>query len=149
MSDLRAYLARVFGVDTPTSKKATTPAASQNFECRFPLSDDSSDKLTLPDGRELGYAQYGSLTGKSIFYLHGLPGSRIEAARLHGLGQELGARIIATDRPGYGWSSPHPGRTLLGFPKDLDRLAAHLGINSYSVLVCNHPPLEAILKTDF
>lgn len=137
ISDLKSYLARTLGLDTSPTKIANTKTLYPTSECKFPLGDETSDKLTLPDGRKLGYAQYGSPTGKPIFYQHGLPGSRIEAARLHGLGQELGARIIATDRPGYGWSSPHLGRTLLGFPKDLERLADHLGINEYSVLVRN------------
>ncbi|CRK29922.1 hypothetical protein BN1708_005061 [Verticillium longisporum] len=32
---------------------------------------DTSDTLTLPDGRQLGFAQYGLLTGKPVFYCHG------------------------------------------------------------------------------
>ncbi|CAO2656608.1 Nn.00g054110.m01.CDS01 [Neocucurbitaria sp. VM-36] len=103
-------------------------------KCRFRLDNDSSDTITLPDGRKLGYAQYGSLTGKAILYLHGLPGSRIEAATYHDMGLKLGARIIATDRPGIGWSSPHPGRKLLDFPKDLECLAKHLELDDYSVM---------------
>lgn len=102
---------------------------------RYRLDDNSSDTLTLPDGRKLGYAQYGSLTGRPILYQHGLPGSRLEAAGYDELGLKLGARIIAADRPGYGWSSPHPGRTLLDFPKDLEHLAKHLELDDYSVLV--------------
>lgn len=134
ISDLKSSLARAFGYSTPPTQNITYPTT----DCKFPLGNETSAKFTLPDGRELGYAQYGAPAGKPIFYQHGLPGSRIEAARLHGLGQELGARIIATDRPGYGWSSPQPGRTLLGFPRDVDQLATHLGIKSYSLLVWNH-----------
>lgn len=91
--------------------------------------------MTLPDGRKLGYAQYGSPTGKAILFLHGMPGSRLECAYFHDLGKELGARIIGVDRPGMGWSTPQPGRKLLDFPKDVERLTEHLGIESYSVMV--------------
>ncbi|OJD20314.1 hypothetical protein ACJ73_08353 [Blastomyces percursus] len=60
--------------------------------------------------------------------------SRIEAAGFDELGQKYGARIIAADRPGYGWNSPHPDRTLLDHPKDLECLAKHLGLDEYCVL---------------
>ncbi|KAL5340158.1 alpha/beta-hydrolase [Aspergillus crustosus] len=101
---------------------------------RFRTDNDSSDTMILPGGRTLGYAQYGLLTGKAVFYLHGLPGSHLEAAGFDTLGLEIGARVIAVDRPGIGWSSPHPGRSLLDHAKDLDQLATHLQLDGYSVL---------------
>jgi hypothetical protein len=104
--------------------------------CRYLLDDSTSATLTLPDGRKLGYAQYGSPTGKAILYNHGFPGSRIEASQHHELCTELDLRIIAIDRPGHGWSSPHPGAKLLDWPKDLECLAEHLELESYAVMVC-------------
>jgi len=98
------------------------------------LDHDNSDTLLLPDGRKLGYAQYGSQTGRAVFFVHGHPGSRIEGAHLHHIGLKLGARIIAPDRPGIGLSSPQPGRTLLDHPKDLEHLADHLKLERYGVL---------------
>jgi hypothetical protein len=137
ISDLRAYFLRVFTSFTTTDNLVSPLAApiSEPPTSRFRLDNDSSDTLTLLDGRKLGYAQYGSQTGRAILYLHGLPGSRIEAAAFNELGLKLGARIIATDRPGIGWSSPHPGRTLLDYPKDLEYLAKHLELDEYCVLV--------------
>ena len=102
---------------------------------RYPLGDKYSYTFTLPDGRKLGYAQYGSLTGKPIFFFHGLPASRIEGAYFHELGLKYGARIISTDRPGLGLSSPQPGRKLLDFPKDIENLAKHLEVNEYAIMV--------------
>jgi hypothetical protein len=139
LSDLRAYLLRVSIRSTTTNNPASPPVAlpsePEPRKCRFRLDNDSSDTLTLPDGRKLGYAQYGSLTGQPIFYLHGLPGSRIEAAFSHDMGLKLGARIISMDRPGIGWSSPQPERTLLDHPKDLEHVAKHLQLDYYSILV--------------
>jgi hypothetical protein len=137
ISDLRAYLLRVYASFTTTNPPVSPPAAptGEPPKCRYRLDNDTSDTLTLPDGRKLGYAQYGSPTGRPILYLHGLPGSRIEAACFDELGLKLGARIIAADRPGIGWSSPHPGRTLLDYPKDSEHLAGHLELDEYSVLV--------------
>lgn len=135
--ELRAFLRRILGpfMSNTQSHPEDTTNEDKAPKCRFPLDDDSSDVLTLPDGRKLGYAQYGLLTGKPIFYLHGLPGARTEAACFEDLAQELGARIIAADRPGMGWSSPHAGRSLLDHPKDLEELAKHLKLEKYGVLV--------------
>lgn len=58
---------------------AETEQPREPAQCRFRLDLDSSATLTLEDGRKLGYAQYGSLSGKTVFYLHGLPGSRLES----------------------------------------------------------------------
>jgi pimeloyl-ACP methyl ester carboxylesterase len=107
-----------------------------NQPCRFRLDNDTSATMTLPDGRKLGYAEYGLPAGKPILYHHGFPGSRLEAAQHHNLCKELGLRMISIDRPGYGWSSPHPGSKLLDWPKDIERLTQHLGLESYAVMVC-------------
>jgi pimeloyl-ACP methyl ester carboxylesterase len=112
----------------PTSP-ATLPSTFPNYQ-----NDDTSSLLDLPDGRKLSYAQYGSPTGHAILYQHGLPGSRIEAAGYHTLATELGARVIAIDRPGMGQSTPHSNRTLQDWPKDLTHLISHLGLETYSIL---------------
>jgi hypothetical protein len=137
ISTLRAYIFRLFSSTTDTRNPVSAPAALTDDRPRphFRTDNDSSDTLTLADGRKLGYAQYGSLTGRPIFYLHGLPGSRLEAAGFDELGLELGARVIAVDRPGIGWSSPYPGRKLLDHANDIDHLAKHLELAQYSVLV--------------
>ncbi|KAF1844476.1 alpha/beta-hydrolase [Cucurbitaria berberidis CBS 394.84] len=132
-SGLRAHLLRLFSL-TASNPISTPTTLRGEAKCRFRLDTDSSDTFTLLDGRKLGYAQYGSLTGRPILYLHGLPGSRLEAATYHDLGLELGARIVATDRPGIGWSSPHPGQTLLDLPKDLEELAKHLALSDYAIM---------------
>jgi pimeloyl-ACP methyl ester carboxylesterase len=130
-------LSRLLPSLATTDKSVSTPTAltTEPHKCRFRLDNDSADTLTLPDGRRLGYAQYGSLTQRAVFYLHGLPGSRTEGAYFHDLGLESGTRIVAMDRPGIGLSSPHPNRTLLDLPKDLECLAKHLELEEYAVLV--------------
>ncbi|KAF9878769.1 alpha beta hydrolase fold protein [Colletotrichum karsti] len=121
----------VFGTNNGgTSVDLPTPGAST----RLVPEKDTTEILTLPDGRKLGYAQFGLSTGKPIFYCHGLPGSRVEAGHLHEAALDVGARIIATDRPGMGLSTFQPGRTLLDHPKDLEQLASHLKLNEYGVM---------------
>jgi hypothetical protein len=135
--DFVTYLYGLF-VNFSTSRIPTNALAvvkSEPHKSRFRLDNDNSATLTLPDGRKLGYAQYGSLTGPAVFYLHGHPGSRLEATWFEEDCLRLGARIIGVDRPGGGWSSPHPNATLLDHPKDIEYLAQHLNLNSYGVLV--------------
>lgn len=119
----------------PSTNSAEPPTIDEDQPCRYLLDNSTSATLTLPDGRKLGYAEYGSPTGKVILYHHGFPGSRLEGAADHDLCTELGLRMICIDRPGIGWSSPHPGSTLLDWPKDVEYLTDHLGLESYSVLV--------------
>jgi pimeloyl-ACP methyl ester carboxylesterase len=45
-----------------------------------------------------------------------------------------GIRLITVDRPGYGESSPHPGRTFLNWVPDIEQLADHLKIDRFGVL---------------
>jgi hypothetical protein len=121
-----------------TPDPVTTQSHTTSQENRYRLDNGTSETLTLPDGRKLGYAQYGLPTGKAILYQHGFPGSRLEASQHHDICMELGLRMIAIDRPGHGWSSPHPGSKLLDWPKDVECLADHLELESYSVMVRDH-----------
>lgn len=135
-SDLKAYLYGLSGSSAAgNSASSPAPPAPENPTSGSRLDNDKSDTLLLPDGRKLGYAQWGSPTGRAVLFVHGHPGSRLDGAHLHDLGLKLGARIIAPDRAGMGWSSPHPGRTLLDYPKDLEHLVDHLKLESYGVLV--------------
>lgn len=111
------------------------PTSERQIKCPFPLDDETSATITLPDGRALGYAQYGSKDGPAIICLHGLPGSRIDFARSDGPAKAAGARIIAVDRPGIGLSSSHGEATLLSHARDIENLTDALGLNAYAVLV--------------
>jgi pimeloyl-ACP methyl ester carboxylesterase len=61
----------------------------------------------LPDGRTIGFAEYGAEQGKPLFYFHGWPSSRVEFNGFKGdeLARRLNLHIIAVDRPGFGLSS--------------------------------------------
>lgn len=60
----------------------------------------------LPDGRVLGFAEYGSPDGKALLYFHGYPSSRLEGKPVDDMARRRGLRFIAIDRPGFGLSSP-------------------------------------------
>ena len=65
-----------------------------------------------------------------VFYFHGFPGSRLEATLL----PPAGIRLIGVDRPGYGLSTARPYRKLADWPKDIEALADHLGLERFGVV---------------
>ncbi|KAH7323500.1 Alpha/Beta hydrolase protein [Rhexocercosporidium sp. MPI-PUGE-AT-0058] len=98
--------------------------------------DLTSSRLTLSDGRTLGYAIYGSTspTAHSVFYFHGTPSSRLEAAILSSPSASLNIRVIAVDRPGMGLSTFQARRKILDWPRDITELANHLNLPTFSII---------------
>lgn len=91
--------------------------------------------LSLPDGRILSYAVYGSpQSTTTLFYFHGFPASRHEASIFHPFALAHDIRLIAPDRPGMGSSTFQPSRRLLGWPADVLALADALDIPQFGVL---------------
>jgi len=99
-----------------------------------PLPSPTDQTICLQDGRTLGYAQYGSSDGKTVFYFHGHPGSRLEARFLASQAAQAGICLIGVDRPGMGLSSYQAGRRLLDFPDDIVGLAHHLRRDQFAVV---------------
>jgi pimeloyl-ACP methyl ester carboxylesterase len=90
--------------------------------------------LQLPDGRHLGYAEWGDPAGRPVCYFHGFPQSRLEPAFADESASQLGVRLIAFDRPGYGLSDYKAGRTILDWPEDVSVAANALGIERFAVM---------------
>ena len=95
---------------------------------------DDSKVLKLRTGRKLGYKEYGVKDGRPIFYLHGYPGSRLEAGLMKPQWEYNDIHLISVDRPGMGLSEYQQDRTILDQPDDLMELAAHLWLDDYGVL---------------
>ncbi len=51
----------------------------------------------------------------------------------HSAAMESGVRLLAPERPGFGISSPHPGRTLASYAADLENVANALGIDKFAI----------------
>jgi len=88
----------------------------------------------LPNGRTLSYAEYGSPSGYPLLFFHGFPSSRLEAYPLDRLGMRKNIRIFSIDRPGFGNSTPQPGRTILDWPADVEGFAKEIGLNKFAIL---------------
>ena len=91
-----------------------------------PIRPLSERRLTLPDGRRLGLAEFGHLEGRPVVYLHGFMGSRLEP----GVVGAPRTRIIGIDRPGYGWSDRQPAPSLAAFGRDVAMALDMLGVES-------------------
>jgi pimeloyl-ACP methyl ester carboxylesterase len=73
------------------------------------------------------YAEWGRLDGRPVVLLHGMPGSRLFCPEAEAT-ERARVRLITIDRPGYGMSTPHPGRTLLGWVDDYVEWAELIGL---------------------
>jgi pimeloyl-ACP methyl ester carboxylesterase len=78
--------------------------------------------------------ELGPPHGRPVLFLHGTPGSFVEALGLEAVAWEEGLRIVAPNRPGAGRSSPWPERTLTDEADALGALADALGWSSFGVL---------------
>ena len=87
--------------------------------------------FALPDGRNLGWAEYGDPAGAPVVYLHGTPGSRLSRPDDTAL---TGIRLIALDRPGYGRSTPARRPTLFGVADAVAALMTSLGHDRFGVV---------------
>jgi pimeloyl-ACP methyl ester carboxylesterase len=92
------------------------------------------NQINLNDDRTLGYAEYGSSNGFPILYFHGLPGSRLEAEKLHHSALKMNVRLIGLDRPGLGLSSIQKNRTLLTWAEDISELTTALNLKKFSII---------------
>lgn len=99
------------------------------------MSHSTREDIKLPDGQKVSITRYGdpSLT-IPFFYLHGFPGSRIEAGIASAQASHEGISLIAIDRPGFGHTPGAKNRRISDFPQILGAVADYLGIESFGIL---------------
>jgi pimeloyl-ACP methyl ester carboxylesterase len=85
--------------------------------------------VQTPDGRTLTVQDAGNTDGKPVIVHMGTPNTRhlydptVADAKSHGL------RLIGYDRPGYGGSTPQPGRTVADAAADVEAICTALGLD--------------------
>ena len=90
--------------------------------------------LQLTDGRILRYQIAGTANGDAVFLLHSALGSRLVHDSLSAAAADAGIRLVSYDRPGYGGSTPQPGRTVAAAADDVAAIADQLGMDHLAVL---------------
>jgi pimeloyl-ACP methyl ester carboxylesterase len=89
--------------------------------------------VALSDGRVLAYTDLGASNSPLVIHCHGAPSSRFELTHFDEAFAGLGVRVVTVDRPGYGGSSPQPGRRLENWPSDVAAVADELGVERFGV----------------
>lgn len=95
--------------------------------------DRTTTMVVTPDGRELCVEFGGDPDGRAILGFQGSPSGRrmmdewLDGARMDGV------LLIGYDRPGYGDSTSHPGRTVRDCASDVRAIASALGVQRLAV----------------
>src|SRR6185437_2728224 len=87
----------------------------------------AADHVRLPDGRRLDLRVSGPAGGFPLVFHHGTPGAATPIRALERAAHARGLRLVTTSRPGYGDSSPQPGRRVVDVAADTAAVLAAIG----------------------
>jgi pimeloyl-ACP methyl ester carboxylesterase len=91
-------------------------------------------RVTLADGRALGYSAFGDPDGYPVLNNHGGLLCRFDIELAHADAVRLGVRIISPDRPGVATSEAKDGRDTLDWADDVEELLAFLDIDTFATM---------------
>ena len=113
--------------------------------------------IVLPDGRKLGYSDWGPLNGKVVLFFPGIPCSRFFRFGSKELLEELNVRMFVLERPGYGLSDIKANRNILDWAADVNDFLEILDIEKANIvgysgggpfaLACTYALFERINNT--
>ncbi|MET9957323.1 alpha/beta hydrolase [Streptomyces sp. NPDC006339] len=90
-------------------------------------------EVITEDRRTLAVEEWGDPAGTPVVYLHGSPMSRLARYPDESLFHRLGIRLVTFDRPGFGCSTPRPGRRVVDAAEDVAAIADVLGLDRFAV----------------
>lgn len=97
------------------------------------MSTEPTRRLSIEhDGRVLSVVQGGDPQGLPVFVHHGTPGTNLLFEGWLAQASEDGIRLISHDRPGYGGSDRHEGRSVADVAGDVTAIADALGIERFA-----------------
>ena len=89
--------------------------------------------INVSDGRVLRVELAGDPDGKPVLMHHGTPGAGVLYGPHASDARNRGIRLIGYDRPGYGGSTAHPGRTVADCAADVRAIAGALDVDRLGV----------------
>jgi len=92
------------------------------------------ENVELPGGRTLEYLLEGEADRPALVLHHGTPGGATRCAPMNEAALRLGFRVLTPGRPGYGGSTPHPGRRVADVAADTAAMLDSLGITDFVTL---------------
>src|SRR5437867_1680089 len=78
------------------------PVTTPDFLDDVARDDRRSRTVVLPDGRRLGYAEWGDARGRPLLFFHGTPSSRLGLEWAEDAAGARRVRVLSIDRPGHG-----------------------------------------------
>jgi pimeloyl-ACP methyl ester carboxylesterase len=92
--------------------------------------------IALDDGKVLHAYDAGASTSDAlaVFWHHGTPNIGAPPVPLFDAARRLGLRWVSYDRPGYGGSSPEPGRDIASAAGLTARVADAFGVERFAVM---------------
>jgi pimeloyl-ACP methyl ester carboxylesterase len=85
------------------------------------------DHVLLPDERRLDVQVSGPASGFPLIFHHGTPGARTPFRAIERAVHARGLRLVTMSRPGYGDSTPQPGRRVVDVVADTESVLAAIG----------------------
>jgi pimeloyl-ACP methyl ester carboxylesterase len=89
--------------------------------------------VTTPDGRTLTVREGGDPAGVPVLVISGTPGSSTLFGANRRDAEERGIRLLSYDRPGYGGSTRHKGRTAADCAADIEAVCDEFGLERICV----------------
>jgi pimeloyl-ACP methyl ester carboxylesterase len=84
------------------------------------------------DGRSLEVLVTGPADGLPLVFHHGTPGGVAVYGPIATAAERCGLRLVLYGRPGYGRSTPQPGRSVADAAADVAAILAELGAHSFA-----------------
>jgi pimeloyl-ACP methyl ester carboxylesterase len=138
--------------DGPHSTPPTADKVVRNQNLSVSLADQERERriLALSGGRQLGYAEYGDLSGFPVVAWHGAPASRLMYKAADDHAKRHGLRLISFDRPGAGLTSPTTALTLAARLDDVRALVAALELDRFAILgISGGGPYACAMAAEF
>ncbi len=89
--------------------------------------------LKLENGKNLGYTEFGDLSGISVIHFPGSGMSRLDGQHLHYEAKKRRIHLISVDRPGIGLSDYIKEYSILDIPNMIVELLDYLNIDELAV----------------